>query len=82
MDRGRIIEELNPIFQDVLDQPNLQITWTSNARTVEGWDSLAHINLVMAIEKHYQIKFTLAELEGLKNVGEMADLVQRKLGRA
>ena len=36
----------------------------------------------MAIEKHYQIKFTLAELEGLKNVGEMADLVQRKLGRA
>jgi acyl carrier protein len=49
---------------------------------VEGWDSLAHVNLVVAIEKHYKLKFSLGELEGLKNVGEMADLIARKLAKA
>jgi acyl carrier protein len=76
-----ILAELSPIFQDVLDQPELQITRASNASTVEGWDSLAHINLVTAIEQKYKIRFALGELEGLKNVGEMIDLIVVKLGK-
>jgi acyl carrier protein len=76
-----ILAELNPIFRDVLDQPELQIARASNASTVEGWDSLAHINLVTSIEQHYKIRFALGELEGLKNVGEMVDLIVVKLGK-
>jgi acyl carrier protein len=76
-----ILAELNPIFRDVLDQPELQIVRASNASTVEGWDSLAHINLVSSIEKQYKIRFALGELEGLKNVGEMVDLIAVKLGK-
>jgi acyl carrier protein len=79
MDSATVIKEIQPIFRDVLDLPDLQLTRQSNASNVEGWDSLAHVNLVMAIEKRFKIKIALGELQDLKNVGEMADLIQRKL---
>ena len=81
MDSAAIIRDIQPIFRDVLDVPDLQLTRQSNASNVEGWDSLAHVNLVMAIEKRYKIKIALGELQDLKNVGEMADLIQKKLNR-
>ena len=81
MDSATIIKEIQPIFRDVLDLPDLQLTRQSNASSVEGWDSLAHVNLVMGIEKRYKIKIALGELQDLKNVGEMADLIQKKLVR-
>jgi acyl carrier protein len=74
-----ILEKLQPIFQDVLDNPELRIDRSSSALTVPGWDSLAHINLVVAIEHEFNIKFALGELEELKNVGEMVDLMERKI---
>jgi acyl carrier protein len=80
MDQDSIVKELNPIFIDVLDLPDLELTRESNASNVEGWDSLAHINLVVAIEKQYKIKFALGELQELKNVGEMAALILKKVG--
>jgi acyl carrier protein len=74
-----ILEELQPIFRDILDQPNLVLTRASNANNVDDWDSLAHINLVVSIEKHYKIKFALGELQELKDVGDMIDLIKVKL---
>ena len=79
MNASNVIADLNPIFQDVLDLPDLVLNAESNAANVEGWDSLAHINLVVAIEKNYKIKFALGELQGLKNVGDMAALILRKV---
>ena len=76
-----IMSELNVIFQDILDQPELTISRASNASNVEGWDSLAHVNLVTAVQKHFGVKFALGELEELKNVGEMADLIVAKRAR-
>ena len=78
MDSQGIIQELTPIFADILDQPNLQLHPDSNASNVDGWDSLAHVNLVVAIEKRYGIKFALGELQDLKNLGEMAALIRKK----
>jgi acyl carrier protein len=78
MDSTAIITDLQPIFRDVLDQPDLTLRPQSNASNVSGWDSLAHVNLIVAIENRYKIKFALAELQELKNVGEMAELIQRK----
>ena len=74
-----ILAELQSIFRDVLDQPELVLTRESNASTVEDWDSLAHVNLVTAVERHYKIKFALGELQDLKNVGDMIDLIEAKL---
>ena len=74
-----VLEQLQPIFQDILDEPDLVLTRESNAQTVEDWDSLAHVNIVTAVERHFKIKFALGELQELKNVGDMVDLIQAKL---
>jgi acyl carrier protein len=74
-----ILSQLEPIFRDVLDNSRLNLTRESNASNVAGWDSLAHINLISAIEQQFGISFTLGELQELKNVGEMIDLMERKL---
>jgi acyl carrier protein len=55
------------------------ITVESDADSVEGWDSLAHIVLIFAIEQEFEIKFALGELEAMKNVGDMVELLQTKL---
>lgn len=75
-----ILEELQLIFRDILDQPDLVLTRASNANNVADWDSLSHIHLVTAIEKRYKIKFALGELQQLKDVGDMIDLIRAKLG--
>jgi acyl carrier protein len=74
-----VLQQLQPIFQDVLDLPDLVVTRQSNAASVEGWDSLAHVNLVTAIEKKFRVKFALGELQELQNVGDMVDLIKVKL---
>jgi acyl carrier protein len=74
-----LLLEIQEIFRDVFDQPELVITRESNASNVDDWDSLAHINLVTAIEKRYKIKFALGELEELKKVGDLLDLMRTKL---
>jgi len=74
-----VLEQLQQIFRDILDQPDLVLTRQSNAHNVEDWDSLAHINLVSAIEKRYKIRFALGELQDLKDVGDMIDLIHVKL---
>jgi acyl carrier protein len=74
-----LLPEIQEIFRDIFDDESLVITPDSNASTVEDWDSLAHVNLVTAIEKRYKIRFGLAELQELKNVGDMIGLIQKKL---
>jgi acyl carrier protein len=74
-----ILERLQPIFRDVFDRPDLQVKRESNAKSIEDWDSLAHITLVSSIEQEFGIKFALGELQALKNVGDMVDLIGTKL---
>ncbi len=74
-----LLSPVQEIFRDVFDQPTLSITRESSASTIDDWDSLTHINLVTAVEKKFKVKFALGELQDLKNVGDMLDLVDRKL---
>jgi acyl carrier protein len=74
-----VLEQVQPIFRDVLDQPDLIITRESNASNVADWDSLAHVNLVTAVEKRFKVRFALGELQSMKNVGDMVDLIHAKL---
>ena len=76
-----ILDKLQPIFQDIFEDDQLLITAESNADTVEDWDSLAHIILIFAIEQEFEIKFALGELEAMKNVGDMVELMQTKLSK-
>lgn len=79
MESNTILAKLQPIFRDILDQPDLTIARDSSARNIEDWDSFAHIVLIRAVEKEFSIKFALNEVGNLKNVGEMADMIQVKL---
>jgi acyl carrier protein len=69
---------LVPIFQDVLDDDSLAIDATTTAQDVDGWDSLAHIRLVVSIEKAFSLRFSAAEISELQNVGDMAALIVKK----
>jgi acyl carrier protein len=80
MTSEEILDALQPIFQDALDQPDLVITRELNAHSVEDWDSLANINLATSIQKHFNIKFALSDLQELRNVGDTTDLIAKKLG--
>lgn len=73
-----IFEQLNSVFQDVFDDDDLIVEATTTAQDVDGWNSLAHIRLVVSIEKAFKLRFSAAEISSLKNVGDMATLILRK----
>lgn len=78
MSREEVFEKLNEVFRDVFDDESIVVTDATTANDIEDWDSLEHINLIVAIENKFQMKFKMNEVTGLKNVGEMADVI---LGR-
>ena len=73
-----IINQLTPIFVDVFDDDDLIIDPSTTAGDVDGWDSLAHIRLIVAIEKVFAMRFSASEISNLENVGEMAELIISK----
>jgi acyl carrier protein len=73
-----IINQLAPIFVDVFDDDELIIDSSTTAEDVDGWDSLAHIRLIVAIEKVFAMSFSASEISNLENVGEMAELIISK----
>jgi len=77
---GVIADRLKQTFRSVFRNPTLELKPTTTANDVRGWDSLMHVNLIVAIEREFHIRFTTAEIMSLKNVGELADLIARKLG--
>ena len=79
MNREEIFNHVQNIFRDIFDDDAMIIEDKTNSEQVEDWDSLNHINLVCAIEKELKIKFSLGELTALKDVGEMVDLIIKKL---
>jgi len=75
------LETLNPIFRQVFDDNSIELSPETTADDIEIWDSLTHMNLVIALEMQFKIKFALGELQSLKNVGEMLDLINKKLAK-
>ncbi len=75
MDKNQILEEVQEIFREVLDNEEIELLFNTTSDDVEEWDSLTHIQLIVAIEKHFKIKFTSVEIMGWKNVGEMIDCI-------
>ncbi|MBO4988576.1 MAG: acyl carrier protein [Lachnospiraceae bacterium] len=75
MTREAIYEKLNEVFQDVFDDDSITVNAETTADDIEDWDSLEHINLVSAVEKTFGVKFTMAQVVGMKNVGEMVDVI-------
>lgn len=73
-----ILDRLQPVFRDVFEDSSLVVVPSSSALTIAGWDSLAHVNLIANVEHTFGVRFALSELEDLKCVGDMVELIARK----
>ncbi len=80
MDRNEILAKINEIAKDVFDNDEVELTEATTAADVEEWDSLSHLSLVSDIEDEFGIRFTLAEVSGSKNVGELIDAIVKHIG--
>ena len=77
-EKKEILEKIQPVFSKVFSNENIKIDYNSSPETIEQWDSLAQISLIVGIEKLMKIKFSVTELANLKNVGKIIDLILTK----
>jgi acyl carrier protein len=79
MSREEVYERLNEVFREVFDDEGITVQDETTAKDIEGWDSLEHINLIVAVESEFGIKFSMGQVNGMKNVGEMVDYIWKKI---
>lgn len=80
MDKQQIFDAVQEIFRDNFDDPALTLTRETCADDIEGWDSLEQINLLSACEAEFSLHFQLSDVRGLRNVGDLLDLIERLSG--
>lgn len=78
MKREEVFQRLDKVFQDVFDDDGITVNEATTADDIEDWDSLEHINLVLAVESEFGIKFTIGETTTMHNVGEMVDIILQR----
>jgi acyl carrier protein len=78
VEKSEIESRLTPIFRDVFNDDALVVTEGMTAAEVPTWDSLSNINMIIAVEKAFGVKFSIKDVRNLKNVGELLDLIKRK----
>ena len=79
MSREQIYAELTKIFREVFRNENLVIAGSTTAEDVSGWDSTAHVNLLLAIEMQLGVTFHTSEIDEMRTVGDLVDAIERKL---
>ncbi len=78
MTHEEVMAKLTEVFRDVFDDNRIVIHDNTTADDIDDWDSLEHINLVEAVENEFGMKFKMQEVSGMKNVGEMAEIVRSR----
>ena len=79
MTHEEILKKVTLIFRDVFDDETLVITDSTNSDDIEDWDSLEHISLIISMEKEFDMKFDIKEVNKLENVGQMVDMIKMKM---
>jgi acyl carrier protein len=78
MENNEIVSRLTPIFRDVFNDDALVVSDGMTAADVPAWDSLSNINMIIAVERAFGVKFSIKDVRNLKNVGELLELIKRK----
>lgn len=78
MNNEEIEPRLTEVFCDIFDRDHIILTRATTSTDIEDWDSLANISLIVAIEKEFNVSFSLKEVKALLNVGGMIDLIKTK----
>jgi len=76
MTNEEILQTVTTIVREVLELPELTVTNATSAEEVDEWDSMTHLQIITAIEAEFKVRFALGELQALKNVGDMIELIQ------
>jgi acyl carrier protein len=79
-DLPEILQELESVFREVMENNGILLTQNTTTHDIVEWDSLTHIQLVVAIEKRFNVHFTAAQIQSWKNVGAMCQALKEKLG--
>ena len=79
MEKEEIYERLNEVFRDVFDDESIVVKPETTSSDIEDWDSLEHINLIVAVEQEFGIKFNMGEVTTMKNVGDMVDIIMSRI---
>lgn len=78
MNEAQIYAQLTEIFADVFDEDSIKVTPELAAKDVDGWDSLAHIRLMLTVERAFKVKFSTSEIGKLENVGDLVALIKAR----
>ncbi|MBE6845319.1 MAG: acyl carrier protein [Ruminococcus sp.] len=73
-----LIERLNDVFRDVFDDDSICVDANTTSADIDDWDSLEHINLIAAVEDEFRMRFQMKEVSGMKNVGEMMQIIAER----
>lgn len=79
MERENIRKKLNDVFIDIFDDENIIIDEKTSSEDIDGWDSLEHINLIVAVEQKFNIKFSMKDVISMNNVGDMMNIISSKI---
>jgi acyl carrier protein len=80
MNDSQIYEKLTGIFYDIFDHKDIVLSSSTSAADIENWDSFNHVNLIVAIESSFGVKFSTQEIESMEDVGDIVLLLKKKLG--
>ena len=78
MTKQEAMEMLTPVFREVFDDDSIELSEQMTAADVDGWDSVEHFNLISEIERRFRMRFQMREVSGMKNVGELAEIVAER----
>lgn len=81
MTREEAFVRVNRVFRDVFDDESITVTDTTTADDIEDWDSLEHINLILALEEEFGMKFSMGEVTGMADVGAAVDIILERASR-
>jgi len=79
MTQEDIFQQLTNIFRDLFEDDTIVLTNTTNQSDIAEWDSMSHVNLMVMVESHFDIKFRTAEIEDMKNVGDLVASIAQKM---
>ncbi|MDE6781264.1 MAG: acyl carrier protein [Ruminococcus sp.] len=78
MNKNQIVKRLTEVFRDVFGDDSIVITEKTTANDIDDWDSIEHIHLIGAVEEEFGMRFKMREVSGMKNVGEMMDIIAQR----
>lgn len=79
MSDAELLDKLNTVIMDQLDLDDLSLTRDTQAQDVDGWDSLAHVRIIIAVEQAFNVRLPTSQVTTIANVGELVDLIRSRV---